>query len=205
MIILSFSEVRAIWISAGGAPANADQAAAVAYAESGGAQDATNMNANGTVDRGLWQINSIHGDLSTLDPIENAKAAIELSDNGESWHPWCTAYTDGACGTRGGVYAPDTVESPAGRMLALYVDQPPTIGFMQKGQTSPEVFRLQEWLNRTFPLYSRINPTSGYYGDQTTAVVREFQRRAGITGSDADGTHVGPRTVAALIHYGFQG
>jgi peptidoglycan hydrolase-like protein with peptidoglycan-binding domain len=39
--------------------------------------------------------------------------------------------------------------------------------------------------------------TEERYGPQTVAVIAELQRRAGVTGPDADGTIVGPRTWAA--------
>jgi hypothetical protein len=39
--------------------------------------------------------------------------------------------------------------------------------------------------------------TEERYGPQTVAVIAELQRRAGVTGPDADGTTVGPRTWAA--------
>lgn len=82
-----------------------DVAVAVAVAESGGYADATNHNANGTTDYGLWQINSVHlqpgGDLRArfttadlLDPAKNAEAAFIVSKGGTSWRPW-VAYTSG--------------------------------------------------------------------------------------------------------------
>lgn len=104
MAVLSVDELKALWIQAGGNPQNAAIAAAVALAESAGRTDAGPTNGNGSVDRGLWQINSSHGSLSTFDPLGNARAAVQLSNNGANWQPWCTAYTDGACGTKGGAY-----------------------------------------------------------------------------------------------------
>lgn len=70
------------------------QAAAVALAESGGNPDAAHTNSNGTIDRGLWQINSVHGDaMSTFDPQANAHAAYTLWKSGHSWRPWATAWS----------------------------------------------------------------------------------------------------------------
>ena len=48
---------------------------------------------NGTVDRGYWQINSIHGVLSTYDAAGNARAAVQLSGDGTDWSPWVTYAT----------------------------------------------------------------------------------------------------------------
>lgn len=92
---LNKAGLEALWIQAGGRPAAANMAAAIALAESSGRQDAVNYNTNGTVDRGYWQINSVHGALSTDEPLANAKAAVEISNNGTDWSPW-TTYTSGA-------------------------------------------------------------------------------------------------------------
>lgn len=80
---------------------------------------------------------------------------------------------------------------------------PESIGFMEYGQTSDEIKHLQMWGNATFQAYSRISPTTGYYGDQTTAFIKEFQFRVGIR--SGDGRNVGPQTRAALYQYGFRG
>lgn len=57
-------------------------AVAIALAESGGVVKAVNSNTNGTVDRGLWQINSVHalfdGDKLLSDPAYNARAAFQV-------------------------------------------------------------------------------------------------------------------------------
>jgi hypothetical protein len=75
---------------------------------------------------------------------------------------------------------------------------------LHEGDTGPAVAALQKFLNATFPLYSHIDLGPQRYGPQTVTVVAEFQRRAGVTGPEADGRTVGPRTWAALEHYGFQ-
>ena len=92
---LSCSGLEALWESAGGSPGTAFMAAEIARAESGGQQYATDADGNGTVDRGYWQVNSIHGALSTFDPAGNARAAVELSGGGTDWSPWVT-YNTGA-------------------------------------------------------------------------------------------------------------
>jgi hypothetical protein len=94
----TFQQLVDLWVQAGGNAASGAMAAAIAMAESGGDPDATHVNTNGTTDRGLWQINSIHGAQSTTDPTANARAAVAISGNGSSWRPWCTAWSDGACG-----------------------------------------------------------------------------------------------------------
>lgn len=87
--------IKSLWTTAGGPAATANLAAAVALAESGGNPAARNTNRDGSTDRGLWQINSIHGRLSTFDPMGNARAAVRISSAGRNWRPW-VAYTGGA-------------------------------------------------------------------------------------------------------------
>ncbi|MGW1743861.1 transglycosylase SLT domain-containing protein [Nocardia sp. NPDC001965] len=75
-------------------------AAAIALAESSGRTDATNTaNDNGTVDKGLWQINSVHDDkmpgADRFDPEVNAQLMAQISDGGTNWYPWST-YNNGA-------------------------------------------------------------------------------------------------------------
>lgn len=94
----TFAQLVKLWTDVGGSVVAAPFAAAIALAESGGDSSSTNRNGNGTTDRGLWQINSIHGGLSTTDPMANARAAVQISKNGTNWRPWCVAWSDGKCG-----------------------------------------------------------------------------------------------------------
>jgi LysM repeat protein len=86
----SCAALESLWIGVGGNPASAHIAAQIATAESGGNPSAISP----TDDYGLWQINGSHGSLATLDPVGNARAAVEISDNGTDWAPW-TTYTSG--------------------------------------------------------------------------------------------------------------
>lgn len=81
-------QIRSLWTSEGGDPSKQNLAAAVAMAESSGNANASNRNSDGSIDRGLWQINSIHGSLSTFNRGGNARAAIKISGNGRNWNPW---------------------------------------------------------------------------------------------------------------------
>lgn len=122
----TFDNLRRLWLSQRGNPSQADNAAAVALAESGGNSDARDPTEgtyeNGTFDTGLWQIN---GTQDITDPAANCRAAIQRSNNGMSWEPWCTAWTDGACGTKGGTPPPTAGSlapgSPAAKVLAEYI------------------------------------------------------------------------------------
>jgi LysM repeat protein len=87
----SCSALEQLWEQEGGSPAAAFMAAEIATAESGGDPGAISP----TDDFGLWQINASNGALATLNPFQNAKSAITLSDNGANWNPW-TTYRTGA-------------------------------------------------------------------------------------------------------------
>lgn len=69
-------------------------AVAVSFAENG-AHDATaqHVNADGSVDTGLWQINSVHDQWTIralFDAQTNANAAYQISSQGRDWQPWVT-------------------------------------------------------------------------------------------------------------------
>jgi LysM repeat protein len=87
----SCSALESEWEQAGGSPAHALMAAEIARAESSGNPNAISP----TDDFGLWQINVSNGALATLNPYENARSAIILSDDGTDWNPW-TTYRTGA-------------------------------------------------------------------------------------------------------------
>jgi LysM repeat protein len=87
----SCSGLEQIWEQAGGSSADAFMAAEIAMAESGGNPNAISP----TDDFGLWQINASNGSLATLNPLQNARSAITLSDDGSNWGPW-TTYHSGA-------------------------------------------------------------------------------------------------------------
>lgn len=70
-------------------------------------------------------------------------------------------------------------------------------GVLSKGSTGAQVKSLQQGMNRVFPSYANFSVDSRY-GDYTVSVVKEFQRRSGLT---PDGV-VGPITRAALIKAG---
>jgi hypothetical protein len=92
-----FSKGELVDLAAASGIANTDVASSVALAESGGDPRAINHNSNGSDDRGLWQINSIHGYNATklLQPPYNAAATYNVSAGGHDWTPWVT-YNSGA-------------------------------------------------------------------------------------------------------------
>lgn len=95
MAKFSKGQLETLWTTEGGKPGARQLAAAIALAESGGDSQAENHNTDGSIDRGLWQINSVHGVLSTFSIPGNTLAAISISSDGSNWAPW-TTYKTGA-------------------------------------------------------------------------------------------------------------
>jgi LysM repeat protein len=93
--VFSCAGLEQLWESAGGSSGDAFMAAEIGQAESSGRKWATDYDSDGTIDRGLWQINSSNGALSTYDAYDNARSAIILSDDGTNWNAW-TTYHSGA-------------------------------------------------------------------------------------------------------------
>jgi N-acetylmuramoyl-L-alanine amidase/Putative peptidoglycan binding domain len=75
---------------------------------------------------------------------------------------------------------------------------------LREGDRNDDVMALHRWLTRMYPSYASFTPT-GFYGPLTVDAVAEFQRRTGVTGPDADGTIIGPRTNRALWAEGYRG
>lgn len=98
MTTYSYAQLEALWLAAGGSASSAPTAAAIATAESSGNPTAANPSSA----TGLWQVEtSAHPQYTAsqlLDPLENAKAAVAISNNGTNWSPWQT-YTNGAYAT----------------------------------------------------------------------------------------------------------
>lgn len=87
----------------------------VCLAESQGFTRAIHVNLDGTEDRGIWQLNSIHKDITddiAYDPVEATAWAFKLWTARNGWEDWA-AYTTG-------VYLHDTYLGKAARGLGNY-------------------------------------------------------------------------------------
>lgn len=71
-----------------------------------------------------------------------------------------------------------------------------------QGHNGGRVRALQAFLLRTYPAYARsgLGPAGpdGWWGDRTSAVLREFAVRSGIPARDVDGRNIGPRIARKL-------
>lgn len=92
----SYSQLRKLWIQAGGNKGWSYVMAAIAMAESGGNPLAHHVDSNGSIDYGLWQINTVHhyAVSDMLNPQQNAKEAVAIF-NSSGPHAWST-YNNGA-------------------------------------------------------------------------------------------------------------
>lgn len=89
------------------------------------------------------------------------------------------------------VVAAPACDDPGLWMLDTAAPAPVTLRY---GMRHPDVLRLQTILTTRYPAYAHWSPVTDYFGDQTLAAVKEFQRRSGLT---VDGI-VGPATRRAL-------
>ncbi len=109
----TWAQLAELWIGEGGDPKQANTAAAVALAESGGRLNALDNTAypdkpdyhpvaagnSPEFSVGLWQINWVVHRTYSVDQLfgaaDNARAAIAVSDDGRAWGAWST-YNSGA-------------------------------------------------------------------------------------------------------------
>jgi len=104
---MTYADVENIWIQAGGNPQAAAMAAAVADASSGLNPASSRSNPDGSQSIGLWLIPKNGMPAGSTDPMANARAAVQLSQNGTDWSQWCVAWSDNNCGQENGTYLGD--------------------------------------------------------------------------------------------------
>jgi hypothetical protein len=186
MARLTFAQLRALWLEAGGAPSLADTMAAIALAESSGNPDAINPEAcraaahdcdpctlsnTGDYSIGLWQINyygglfesrkdayGCPGELWT--PIKNARAAVDIADGGHGLSAW-TTFTSGAYRQYLGVGAsgPTAAKSTAGSPHTVSVPRGPS-GPTGDPRTLPEAWhKMTDALGKTLPTRTKHSNT----------------------------------------------
>lgn len=130
MAILNDDQIAQVAVNNGfptSDPNNLAVCVAIAKAESGGKTDINNagLNSDGSVDYGLWQINSVHDDKlpgqDRYDPNVNAQLMMMISSNGTNWQPWST-YGNGAYQAQ----LPEAIAAVSGKQYT--VDPSHTLG-----------------------------------------------------------------------------
>ncbi len=122
--VLPVAQVAQIAYNAGFRGDGLVNAIAIAWAESSFRTDAVLVDANGSRDRGLWQINNAAHptvtDTCAFNPVCAANAAYTISNSGTNWHPWTTLN-----GSQYNSYLPTARAAAAdvsGAAIDLYVD-----------------------------------------------------------------------------------
>lgn len=130
MPLFSRPQLETLWRGAGGDPGLSRTMAAIALAESGGDPRALHRDADGSIDRGLWQINSVHGyGRTSFDPQANAREAVSI-ESSQGLSAWST-YQSGAYrrflgrgGGSGGGVSNQRTGSAFAQDAARYVGRP---------------------------------------------------------------------------------
>jgi len=149
--LLGAKDIGALAYNTGWRGEDVDIAVAVARAESGWNPRATNKNSNGSVDYGLFQINSIHAAIlaggNWADPEDNAKMAFKVwEDAGGKWGPWVTYWS----GTYKKFLKEDVV-SPTCRQPIAPIEAKGACGPVKKGYPNGQIPRsalCSLWANR---------------------------------------------------------
>lgn len=76
----------------------------------------------------------------------------------------------------------------------------PEKGYFSKGDVSPNVGKIAEFMFKTFPSYTSKSALGNIYGANLIKAVKEFQKRTGL---EVDG-NCGPLTLRELEEYGFK-
>lgn len=82
----------------------------------------------------------------------------------------------------------------------------PAKGYWGAGDNDPRIAQEAAFMRAVFPSYTPASALGPYYGKNLIGAVKEFQRRAKKDGqyNDAIDGNTGPKTYAALQHYGFK-
>ena len=119
----TYAQLEGLWINAGGSPATAPIAAAIAEAESGGNPTVTSANPDGGTNVGPWQLDTLgvgsgFSVAQLQDPATNAAIAVKGSANGSNWSDWETFANGAYKAFLNNGTTPDTTGLPAGTTTA---------------------------------------------------------------------------------------
>ncbi len=139
------------------------------------------------------------GTITTIEGNTTSGVSGDQSHGGGVWRRRRTQSAVVGYGHPAYTAPPTPPAAPSGDGSAL-----PTLTYGARG--SEPVKHLQHWLN-AFPWNPELPllPVTGNYLGQTQGVIRRAQAQCGVTGPDADGTVVGPRTNRAFWARGYRG
>ena len=187
----TYGQIETLWVQNGGSASAAPIAAAIAMAESGGHTSSLNNNpATGDYSVGLWQVNYFDGLLPSRsakygppselqgNPDLQAKAAIDISNNGQNWQPWST-FSSGAykkylsnntyvIPTEGGLY-PQTDILPAARLDTGEGDLFSAFGLTLKRETVRKILGGAVLVGGGFVVLAGVFRLSGWKPKQVSA------------------------------------
>lgn len=76
----------------------------------------------------------------------------------------------------------------------------PSRGYFKKGDVSPNVGKIADFMRKNFPYYTSEKALGNIYGDYIIKAVKGFQKRTGLK---VDG-YFGEKTLEKLTEYGFK-
>ncbi len=158
---LSPAQLAALAHNAGFRGTGIVYAVAIALAESGGYVYNCGVDANGTVDMGLWQLNSAyHSAQKAYVPSIAAAQAYAVSNHGSDFGAWCSAWRNpGADCGKPGLSAPQP-GSPAAAQIPLALAAAATYGVDARSIDS-SLSGLAPANNPVATAIAKANPLSG--------------------------------------------
>lgn len=93
--VYSESQIRALWLLAGGTSNSAANAVCHALQESSGRASVVSNNPDGGQNVGLWQLDtrgvgSGHSVAELQNPLTNARITVKATNDGQNWSAWAT-------------------------------------------------------------------------------------------------------------------
>lgn len=180
-----FTQVADVFALATGTPAHAGQPAPEPVP-----QPAPRPPAKSWVRRG--ETGALVRELQTLLNRESGTGLAVDASFGPATEAAVRAYQTSRGLIIDGIAGDETFAALRSSKPAAYTPAP--AGVLRRGSSGDQVRRLQTLLRTGYPLYASKLVVDGLFGPATEAVVREFQRRAGLV---VDGS-VGPATRRAL-------
>lgn len=204
---VAYSNEEIVWIvtNAGWSGEDVVIGSSIIKAESSGNPAAVNNNnPDGSIDRGLWQINSVHDGKypgeNRFDPAVSTKIARDLYRARGNWDDWSTLVYHGTAQghfntfrplvASGGVAPPGSGTSGAGGLAAAQGTAEPAKAQAQQTPTSPPPAAASEPYG--LPTGSNVSYASGGFPDWVYALGQQFNLQASTYPGHQEGAGSGP-------------